>query len=243
MLLGAFGRRNSTCAGRYLHAALLVSLLLALLRDRIAGRGRHRRHHRPQRPAHPSVDSGWQAGTCNAEPPEPARSSARSRRRVSSSTRRPPTPTGASPSSSSRTNRPGETPVGELKTVRVDLPVGLSVNPGATDRCPLDRLRSRRVRLPASGLAKSAKARSPPRCAAGHPVAADRAGDRSPRLQRRTEAGRGGPLRPRTRRQRSLPRRRRRLVRRLPRGVHDPRAGSSAGSAGRTPRAPGGKKG
>ena len=25
----------------------------------------------------------------------------------------------------------------ELKTVRVDLPVGLSVNPGATDRCPL----------------------------------------------------------------------------------------------------------
>ncbi|HEX5374986.1 MAG TPA: hypothetical protein VFW48_02405, partial [Solirubrobacterales bacterium] len=32
---------------------------------------------------------------------------------------------------------PGETPVDELKTVRVDLPVGLSVNPGATPQCPL----------------------------------------------------------------------------------------------------------
>jgi hypothetical protein len=33
---------------------------------------------------------------------------------------------------------PGETPVGELKTVRVDLPVGLSVNPQATPQCPLE---------------------------------------------------------------------------------------------------------
>ncbi len=32
---------------------------------------------------------------------------------------------------------PGETPVEELKTVRVDLPVGLSVNPQATPQCPL----------------------------------------------------------------------------------------------------------
>src|SRR5258708_4109085 len=30
-----------------------------------------------------------------------------------------------------------EKPVGELETVRVDLPVGLSVNPGATPRCEL----------------------------------------------------------------------------------------------------------
>ncbi len=43
------------------------------------------------------------------------------------------TRTAASPSSSSATaRRPGRTPVDELKTVRVDLPVGLSVNPGAT---------------------------------------------------------------------------------------------------------------
>jgi hypothetical protein len=33
---------------------------------------------------------------------------------------------------------PGETPVEELKTVRVDLPVGLSVNPQATPQCPLE---------------------------------------------------------------------------------------------------------
>jgi hypothetical protein len=32
---------------------------------------------------------------------------------------------------------PGETPVEELKTVRVDLPAGLSVNPQATPQCPL----------------------------------------------------------------------------------------------------------
>ncbi len=33
---------------------------------------------------------------------------------------------------------PGETPVEELKNVRVDLPVGLSVNPQATPQCPLE---------------------------------------------------------------------------------------------------------
>jgi hypothetical protein len=32
---------------------------------------------------------------------------------------------------------PGESPVGDLKTVRVDLPPGLSVNPQATPQCPL----------------------------------------------------------------------------------------------------------
>ncbi|HEV7562035.1 MAG TPA: hypothetical protein VGO24_00905 [Solirubrobacterales bacterium] len=32
---------------------------------------------------------------------------------------------------------PGETPVGDLKTVRVDLPVGLSVNPQATEKCQI----------------------------------------------------------------------------------------------------------
>jgi hypothetical protein len=91
----------------------------------------------PSDPTHPSVESGWQAGTCNAEPPE----------------------AGAQPCSIATPDQffdtasahpnwgftqfiiknepPGKTPVDELKTVRVDLPVGLSVNPGATERCPL----------------------------------------------------------------------------------------------------------
>jgi hypothetical protein len=83
---------------------------------------------------HPSVDSGWQAGTCNAEPAGEPCSIA--------------TPdlffetAGAHPNFGFtqfiiKNEPPGETPVDELKTVRVDLPVGLSVNPGATPRCKL----------------------------------------------------------------------------------------------------------
>jgi len=79
---------------------------------------------------HPSVDSGWQAGTCKADPCSIA------------------TPNlffetaGAHPNVGFtqfiiKHEAPGETPVDELKTVRVDLPVGLSVNPSATPRCKL----------------------------------------------------------------------------------------------------------
>jgi hypothetical protein len=83
----------------------------------------------PSDPTHPAVDSGWQAGTCKAEPCSIA------------------TPdlffetAGAHPNFGftqfiiKHGPPPGEAPVGELKTVRVDLPVGLSVNPGATPRC------------------------------------------------------------------------------------------------------------
>ena len=92
---------------------------------------------------------GWQAGTCTVEPCY-ARNAA-SRR--SSSPRRPATRRSASPSSSSRTQRPlgTETPVGVLKDVRVDLPVGLSVNPQATPQCDAGDLRSR-TRRPARRL-------------------------------------------------------------------------------------------
>ncbi|HET7121676.1 MAG TPA: hypothetical protein VFI17_10590 [Solirubrobacterales bacterium] len=84
----------------------------------------------PSDTAHPAVDSGWQAGTCNAEPCSIA------------------TPdrffetAGAHPQWGftqfiirHTTAGPLETPEGELKTVRVELPAGLSVNPGATIRC------------------------------------------------------------------------------------------------------------
>jgi hypothetical protein len=83
----------------------------------------------PSDPAHPEVDMGWQAGTCKADPcsiatPELFFETA-----------------GAHPNFGftqfiiKHGPPPGEAPVGELKTVRVDLPVGLSVNPGATPRC------------------------------------------------------------------------------------------------------------
>jgi len=83
----------------------------------------------PSDTAHPAVDSGWQAGTCKADPCSIA------------------TPSlffetaGAHPNFGftqfiiKHGPPPLEPPVGELKTVRVDLPVGLSVNPGATPRC------------------------------------------------------------------------------------------------------------
>ena len=91
----------------------------------------------PSKTSEPVADSGWQAGTCNAEPPEPGA-------QVCSVE----TPSqffetaGAHPNWGFtqfivRNGPPGKTPVGELKTVRVDLPVGLSVNPSATIRCPL----------------------------------------------------------------------------------------------------------
>lgn len=86
---------------------------------------------------HPGVNSGWQAGTCNAEPPEPGAELCSIA-----------TPDQFFDTASAHPNwgftqfiiknePPGQTPVDELKTVRVDLPVGLSVNPGATPRCPL----------------------------------------------------------------------------------------------------------
>lgn len=93
----------------------------------------------PSDPLNPTVDSGWQAGTCNAEPPEPG-----------AETCSVDTPdqfferAAAHPNwgftqfiVAHETEGPLETPTAELKTVRVDLPVGLSVNPGATPRCEL----------------------------------------------------------------------------------------------------------
>jgi hypothetical protein len=98
----------------------------------------------PSNAHEPKVDSGWQAGTCKKEPPIT-------------------TPTAAS--FCNVESDPGEfffeeaaahpnfgftqfivaheeeglleRPTNELEYVRVELPVGLSVNPGATERCPI----------------------------------------------------------------------------------------------------------
>jgi hypothetical protein len=98
----------------------------------------------PSDPSNPQVESGWQAGTCKEEPAE---------------TTEPgfgkcsiKTPSLFFEQASAHPNwgftqfivkhepgiLPAETkvPVGEVRTIRADLPVGLSVNPGATERCP-----------------------------------------------------------------------------------------------------------
>ena len=64
-----------------------------------------------------------------------------------------------------------EAPVGELKTVRVDLPVGLSVNPGATAALHARDLRSRSQRLPRRLESRRKLVTAP---VPGGPIAADR---------------------------------------------------------------------
>jgi hypothetical protein len=89
----------------------------------------------PSDPNDPKVDSGWQAGTCTADPPEPGQCS------VDTPDLFFETAAGHPPKGFTqfivRNEPPGQTPIDELKTVHVDLPVGLSVNPGATPQCPL----------------------------------------------------------------------------------------------------------
>ncbi|MDQ3725163.1 MAG: hypothetical protein M3335_04610 [Actinomycetota bacterium] len=96
----------------------------------------------PSDPHNPQVDSGWQAGTCNSEPADPGAPGAK----VCSV---------ATPHMffEQAAGHPhfgftqfivkhskgtlGPKPEAEIARLRVDLPVGLNVNPGATERCPL----------------------------------------------------------------------------------------------------------
>jgi hypothetical protein len=88
----------------------------------------------PSDPFAPTVDSGWQAGTCNDEPPTAAAFCS-----VATSTQFFEDAAGHPPFGFTqfivKNEPPGEKPVGALETVRVDLPVGLSVNPQATSQC------------------------------------------------------------------------------------------------------------
>ncbi len=92
----------------------------------------------PSDPHNPLPESGWQAGTCNAEPPEPGAETCSVATPDQFFERAAAHPNWGFTQFIVAHKAPGETPVGELETVRVDLPVGLSVNPGATGRCPLD---------------------------------------------------------------------------------------------------------
>jgi hypothetical protein len=91
----------------------------------------------PSDPTHPSVNSGWQAGTCSAEPPEAGAKLCSIKTPEQFFETAGAHPNWGFTQFIIKNEPPGETPVDELKTVRVDLPVGLSVNPGATVRCPL----------------------------------------------------------------------------------------------------------
>jgi hypothetical protein len=133
--------------GAVLALALAASVAQAKTEDIIA----------PSDPHNPQPDSGWQAGTCIKEP-------------VGNPTPSDPLCSVATPTQFFETAAghpkwgftqfivkhttndplPGlETPVGEVGTIRVDLPVGLSVNPGATERCLLTVFESGAENCPA----------------------------------------------------------------------------------------------
>lgn len=95
----------------------------------------------PSDPHNPQENSGWQAGTCTEEPPESAKNcSVKTPKQFFEDAaahprwgftqfivKNEPAPVTENP-----------VPIGEVKDVLVDLPVGLSVNPGAIARCPIE---------------------------------------------------------------------------------------------------------
>jgi hypothetical protein len=96
----------------------------------------------PSDPNNPQADSGWQAGTCTADPAPPAQCSVDTKPLFFEQAAGHP-PKGFTQFIVKHTTELLlEKPVAELKTVRVDLPVGLSVNPGAIKQCPLSTFES-----------------------------------------------------------------------------------------------------
>jgi hypothetical protein len=99
----------------------------------------------PSDPHNPQADSGWQAGTCTKEPagdptPSDPLCSVDTPGQFFETAAGHPKWGFTQFIVKHTTNDPlpgNEKPVGEVATIRVDLPVGLSVNPGATERCPL----------------------------------------------------------------------------------------------------------
>lgn len=92
----------------------------------------------PSDPHAPTVNSGWQAGTCTKDVPDTAEQcSVLTTTQFFERASAHPQVGFTQFIVKHTTEGPLEKPAGEVKTVRVDLPVGLSVNPGATERCPL----------------------------------------------------------------------------------------------------------
>jgi hypothetical protein len=102
----------------------------------------------PSNPRAPEVNSGWQAGTCKKEPAITDENAADFCNVASNAAEYFFEEASAHPNYgftqfivAHTTTEIGpikmETPTNELEWVRVELPVGLAVNPGATERCPL----------------------------------------------------------------------------------------------------------
>jgi hypothetical protein len=91
----------------------------------------------PQDNSHPTANDGWQAGTCKADPPSPAQCSVATPDLFFETAAGHP-PIGFTQfivRHEPKTITDHEEPEVDMDTLRVDLPVGLSVNPGATPQC------------------------------------------------------------------------------------------------------------
>jgi hypothetical protein len=103
----------------------------------------------------PTPGDGWQAGTCTEDPPT-SRCSIKTPTQYFEQAAGHPQVGFTQIIVRHKTEGPLETPEGELKTVRVDLPVGLSVNPQATPQCSLEKFEEEASLCPAgSAVGKS----------------------------------------------------------------------------------------
>jgi hypothetical protein len=103
----------------------------------------------PQHPPLYTANDGWQAGTCKID--IPTCSVDTPGQFFETAAAHPPV--GFTQFIVKHTPEEGllQKPVGELKDVRVDLPIGLSVNPGATPRCDLSAFEAAAVNCVAAG--------------------------------------------------------------------------------------------
>jgi hypothetical protein len=116
----------------------------------------------PSNPHAPTVESGWQAGTCKKEPPITTANASAFCNVTSNAGEFFFEEAAAHPNfgftqfivaHEEVLGIPGtEQPTNELEYVRVDLPVGLAVNPGATERCPIATFEAGASGCPAGSL-------------------------------------------------------------------------------------------
>jgi hypothetical protein len=143
------GRREGTREGAH-RRVVTIATIFAILGAAWAPAGQASTGDiiAPSDPNNPKADSGWQAGTCTKDVPDTPEECS-----VDTPTQFFEQASGHPPFGFTqfivKNKEPGQTPVGELKTVRVDLPVGLSVNPGATPQCPLATFEADHTTCPA----------------------------------------------------------------------------------------------
>jgi hypothetical protein len=94
----------------------------------------------PQNPDDPQVNSPWQAGTCKADPPPPGQCSVGTPGLFFEQAAGHPPKGFTQFIINTETGPPlGPAPIGNLRTVRVDLPAGLTVNPQSSiEQCDLE---------------------------------------------------------------------------------------------------------